>query len=283
MPNLATLPAAIQANPAGFNLNPNDVLFFRAAVGAKDYDDPTPTNVAPNVDAYDDGTDRLLVSGAYSHTMGAGADDMILINSARNAVGNGLDNNILGNNLANNIQGGGGNDDIFGSGGADTLLGQAGHDKLVGGSGNDSLVGGGGNDTLIGGAGRDTLVGGDGNDNIQGGAGNDIINAGAGNDTVIGGKGNDDITVGPLIGTGKDVFVWSDGDGSDTVRKLGAGDQLNFQGADGGDAGGDVTVLFAQVGGDVHVTMEDGSVIVLKNVNVGDITDADNNDVWDIS
>ncbi|MEZ5596746.1 MAG: calcium-binding protein [Pseudomonadales bacterium] len=150
---------------------------------------------------------------------------------------------------------------------------------MFGGDDNDQMYGGGGNDTLDGGTGKDVLDGGGGNDVLIGGAGEDFLRGSGGNDTIIGGEGDDTVD----LGAGKgDVFVWEDGDGNDTVISLNKGNKLDFTGADGADANSDVTVVFNQVGSDVHVTMEDGSVIVLKNVNVADINDDDNDDIWDI-
>jgi Ca2+-binding RTX toxin-like protein len=62
----------------------------------------------------------------------------------------------------------------------------------------------GGNDNITGSSYNDALVGGTGNDTLKGGSGNDVL---------IGGKGNDTLTG----GSGADVFVFSPGDGHDTI------------------------------------------------------------------
>ena len=77
---------------------------------------------------------------------------------------------------------------ITGDSSANSITGGKGKDKLYGGAGNDSLVGGKGKDSLWGGAGNDTLAGGKGNDILYGDAGTDtfIFTAGDGIDTVVG-------------------------------------------------------------------------------------------------
>ena len=71
---------------------------------------------------------------------------------------------------------------------------------------------------IDGGLGDDTIMDSSGVDSILGGAGNDVIEGGAGNDMLAGGAGND-------------TYVWSVGDGFDTVL------------ADGDDNGGDVIIV----------------------------------------
>ncbi len=85
---------------------------------------------------------------------------------------------------------------IEGTEGGDSLNGTAGNDHIFGHDGNDTISGLGGDDYLDGGAGDDTLWGGAGNDTLVGGLGADKLEGGAGNDT----------------------FVWSKGDGNDTIE-----------------------------------------------------------------
>lgn len=77
---------------------------------------------------------------------------------------------------------------ITGDDSANSITGGKGKDSILGGAGNDSLVGGKGKDSLWGGAGNDTLAGGKGNDILYGDAGTDtfIFTAGDGIDTVVG-------------------------------------------------------------------------------------------------
>ena len=61
-------------------------------------------------------------------------------------------------------------------------------------------------------------------DYIYGGAGADTINGGKGNDTLTGGKGNDSLKG----GEGSDVFVYSDGDGNDTIADYAEEDTIKI-------------------------------------------------------
>jgi len=137
------------------------------------------------------------------------------------------------------FNGGDGNDTITGTAYVDLLVGGGGDDVLDALAGNDILDGGAGNDTLNAGAGHDVLLGQAGNDTLNGGAGNDTLTGGLGNDTLAGGEGDD-------------VYLFSRGDGADTIIELAAqgSDTIRF-GA--GISLDDVTV--AVVGGDLVLTV----------------------------
>lgn len=110
---------------------------------------------------------------------------------------------------------------------ADTLVLGATDDLIYADAGNDRITGGDGNDTLYGEAGNDTLNGGNGNDLLDGGEGVDQLNGDAGNDTLIGGKGNDILNG----GVGADTYVFSLGDGQDTINTGDSGiDTIQFKG-----------------------------------------------------
>ncbi len=96
---------------------------------------------------------------------------------------------------------------ITGSNSANSITGGKGKDKLNGGAGADSLVGGKGKDSLWGGAGNDTLSGGKGNDILYGDAGNDtfIFTAGDGVDTVAGYESGELLSI--INKRGKEVDV----------------------------------------------------------------------------
>jgi Ca2+-binding RTX toxin-like protein len=98
----------------------------------------------------------------------------------------------------------------------------------------ESLVvrGGAGGDTITAGNGlagltQLTLMGEADNDTLIGGDGGDVLVGGGGNDQVVGGRGSDVA----LLGAGNDTFVWSPGDGSDTVEGQTGHDVLRFNGA----------------------------------------------------
>ncbi len=245
------------------------------------------------------GDDVLIGGGGIDNLFGGNQNDLILGGTGNDYVHGGAGNDSLlgdeGNDFIlgaagndhlegglNNdtLDGGGGNDILLGGAGADTVKGQAGNDVIYGGSENDHLDGGVGNDTMYGEQGNDLMVGGSGNDTLFGGAGTDNISADAGNDVVDSGTGNDLVIVGAK-GAGFDTFVWNDGDGNDTVRGLDTKDKLDFRGGSN-DADPNVDVIFTQVGKDTHVTMEDGSVIVLQGVKVAQLRDTNNDDIWDI-
>ena len=120
------------------------------------------------------------------------------------------DNTIYGTDRQDSLEGGAGNDSISALGDDDYLGGGAGHDTLDGGDGNDTLEGGTGNDMLYGGAGNDLLAGGDGEDWLDGGTGNDTLSGGTGNDTLTGGDGDD-------------RFIYTPGDGHDTITDFNFG------------------------------------------------------------
>ena len=131
-----------------------------------------------------------------------------------------------------------GDDTLLGTDGDDTIRALAGNDTVAGGLGNDIIEGGDGNDVLRGDAnsrdpqdglpgGNDIIFGGAGNDRIGGKAGNDILSGDAGDDFIWGDSGDDiimggtgnDILVGDNFsgGSGSDLFVFGNGDGTDTI------------------------------------------------------------------
>ncbi|NEP19626.1 MAG: calcium-binding protein [Leptolyngbya sp. SIO4C1] len=146
--------------------------------------------------------------------------------------------------------------DITGTDAADTLIGDAsdntidalaGDDTVAGDLGNDIITGGGDDDILRGDlnsratqggepGGNDIIFGGEGNDRIGGKAGDDILSGDAGDDFIWGDDGNDilmgvtgdDILVGDNFsgGSGSDLFVFGNGDGTDTILDFEVGIDL---------------------------------------------------------
>ncbi|MDP3846981.1 MAG: hypothetical protein Q8R10_11240 [Pseudomonas sp.] len=86
-----------------------------------------------------EGTD-LVKSKLASYSLASNVENLELIGSASNGIGNELNNQITGNQNNN------------------ALSGLAGNDSLTGGAGNDTLDGGSGNDTMVGGIGDDTYI-----------------------------------------------------------------------------------------------------------------------------
>ena len=171
----------------------------------------------------------LMMGGAGNDVFGGGAGNDTL-------VGGDGDDNLWGEDGDDQANGGAGNDVVVGGAGNDTIGGGDGDDVVVGQDGNDVLFGEAGNDRLNGGDGADILIGGDGNDELGGGTGNDDINGGAGNDTIFGEDGNDTINGSTgndiLLGMGgSDTFVFTNGDGSDTITDFTHGtDHIWFNG-----------------------------------------------------
>lgn len=136
---------------------------------------------------------------------GAGTDTFALDSAAVNAANIGLTLNETG--PATNI-------------GFGTTTSIRNFENVRGNAGTNALTGNSGDNQLWGLAGSDTLNGGGGNDTLDGGADNDTINGGDGDDRIIGGLGNDVLTG----GNGSDTFVYTAGDGLDTIADFNTGD-----------------------------------------------------------
>lgn len=142
------------------------------------------------------------------------------------AVFTNYDNNkiVRGTSSADSIYSSGIKVTISGGNGNDTIENRGYDVKINAGAGNDSvwtdvLTSYGSSNyrsaTVNGGEGADTLKVRDHQTSLNGGAGNDLISVYSSsweNNTLQGGKGND-----VIYGGGSNVFVYSDGDGSDTI------------------------------------------------------------------
>lgn len=87
-----------------------------------------------------------LVKSAVSFTLGDYIENLALVGTAEQAIGNNLANKLAGTDGTNVLLGIGGNDRLDAGAGADALDGGAGDDKLIGGAGQDTLNGGTGAD-----------------------------------------------------------------------------------------------------------------------------------------
>lgn len=178
-----------------------------------------------------------------------------------------------GNDL---ISGLGGADTIFGSGGADTLVGGGGKDVLFGNGGKDQLSGGGGKDRLDGNGGRDTLEGGGGKDALNGGGGKDMLDGGGGKDALDGGGGRDMLEGGRgsdqlTGGGGRDFFVFSIGDGRDTITDFrDRQDRIMIE--EGAEAFADLTIT--QLGDDARVRFANVTIDI-EDTNIAALSAAD--------
>ncbi|WP_228025224.1 histidine phosphatase family protein [cf. Phormidesmis sp. LEGE 11477] len=130
------------------------------------------------------------------------------------------DDTIVGSDRIDGIDGMGGDDTIAGGIGSDLILGGDGDDLLRGDLNNrstqDTIAGG--DDIIFGGEGSDRIGGKSGNDILSGDAGDDFIWGDDGDDIIMGTAGND-ILVGDNFsnGSGSDLFVFGNGDGTDTI------------------------------------------------------------------
>ena len=115
------------------------------------------------------------------------------------------------------------------------LIGQNGNDLLFGGASGDIVVANGGKDYIEGAAGNDTISAGDGADEVRGGVGNDGIAGGAGDDRLFGGAEDDRLEGGlgsDVLdgGSGFDTYVYSEGDGNDTIVDTDGSGQIIYKG-----------------------------------------------------
>jgi Ca2+-binding RTX toxin-like protein len=203
------------------------------------------------------------------------------------------------------VLGGFGSDRLVGGKYSDILYGGDDNDAVYGGDGDDVIDGGRGSNALDGGAGFDTLsyltstikvsvdlstgtakatgvdtvrnfeavmgsiygdviTGSDANDQLEGNAGNDNLSGGAGDDVLIGDTGNDTLTG----GGGRNIFVFSIGDGADKITdfKHGAGaDQLLIYGYSTYEA-------LEQKGSDTLVVLSAHNSILLENTQASSLT-----------
>ncbi|GGA09870.1 hypothetical protein [Neptunicoccus cionae] len=156
----------------------------------------------------------------------------------------------------------GGDDIVFGLSGDDTIYGYKGGDEIYGGKGADIISAGSGSDFVEGAKGADSVNGGNGGDMLFGGDGRDRLIGGKGSDTLEGGTGNDVLKG----GGGADSFVFSNGDGQDTVK--------DFNVVKDGIHLADVasyTILETSAGVEIHYN--DTDTVLLKGVFAN--TDAD--------
>lgn len=69
-----------------------------------------------------------------------GTENLILVDTTVQAIGDGKDNTVHGNDSFNHIEGKGGDDTLYGEGGNDDIRGGTGNDTLEGGDGSDVFV-----------------------------------------------------------------------------------------------------------------------------------------------
>ena len=227
-----------------------DVLFGGLGADAMDGGDDNDIYFVDDAgdSAADTGTGTDTVYTLVSFILGAGVENLVLVEIAGNING-------TGNALANVITGNSGDNTLDGAGGIDTLLGGAGNDTYLT-DGDDIIVDTDGDDTVRStgtvtlGAGVENLVllgaaaiNGTGNalnNVITGNTNANVLDGGAGNDTFVGFAGADTIDGGAdqdtlvLIGT------------SATLNAIASDGRLtNLEAIDGTGAGALFTVSLA--------------------------------------
>ena len=196
---------------------------------------------------------------------------------------NALDGNdtLFGGSGADTIAGGDGDDYIEGGDGDDLLTTGSGQDTLIGGAGNDTLMNSDGDDSLVGGAGNDSIIATSGNDTLEGGDGDDTLLGGADNDSLVGGDGNDSLDgeAGDDIlegGLGNDTFVYSPGDGNDTITDFNTG---NTGTLDDGDSTNndfiDLSAFYDNIW-ELHADQADDGILNQSNDGVDGVDYSDN-------
>jgi hypothetical protein len=186
----------------------------------------------------------VLLGEGQSNVTSLGADTITAGTGAATIAGAGQGNAVL-------VQGGSGALTLMAGASAVTLLGGSGDSLLVGGSGPLDVIAGSGNMTLSGGTGPEQIVLGSAQAVIQEGSGSGVVQFGAGSATVTSGAGQSLYT-----------FVAGQGGGTDVIDNFAIGtDELVFEGY-----GGNAIQSQSVAGGSLHLTLQDGTQIVLSNV-----------------
>lgn len=237
--------------------------------------------------------DNLRGDDGANTLYGNGGDDVL--------YGRGGDDNLFGGAGNDFLYGEDGSDSLYGGPGDDLLSGSAGNDYLNGGDGGDALNGDAGFDYALysyagGGViadlqfpssqntgealgdsytGIEGLVGSNLNDSLRGDSGNNYLWGGAGDDVLFGRDG-DDVLLGNLGndvlygGEGNDIFKFGVGDGHDIIGDMfagnGPGDVIYLSRALGVANYVEVQAHATQVGANVVITFDDGSSIIVLNV-----------------
>lgn len=145
--------------------------------------------------------------------------------------------------------------------GNDTFRLSGGNDRAKGFDGNDIMAGRNGHDVLKGMDGRDKLYGGNQKDRLFGGDGNDILRGGNGHDKSVGGAGSDTFRF--LTGDDKEVIMDFE-IGVDVIDLAGLTSVRHFKDLSNNH--------LEQVGNNVEIDARNGDRIIIKNVDIDDLS-----------
>ena len=192
---------------------------------------------------------------------------------------------LIGDTTANTIDALGGNDTVAGGLGDDIITGGDGDDILRGDL-NDRATqddGMGGNDIIFGGEGSDRIGGKSGNDILSGDAGDDFIWGDDGDDIIMGVTG-DDILVGDNFsgGSGSDLFVFGNGDGTDTILDFEMGsDRIGL--VEGELTFADLTLTQDGSSTAIGIANSGETIVVLQNIQASSLSESSFEVVADVS
>jgi Ca2+-binding RTX toxin-like protein len=243
---------------------------------------------------YDGELSIVLANSAPTTVQGNGAPGDVLVD-IENLIGGRRNDYFAGDDSDNTFHGNGGDDYFVASNGFDHYFGGAGYDTVdysstgvgltIGAPRKGISVVGGGvdHDTLnsieriIGTALDDRIGGGKANNEFYGGNGDDVLKGGAGGDVLSGDAGNDRLTG----GANADIFAFIDGFGRDTVTDFHATgddhDVLDMR--DVATVSSFDSMLYGhriwQDGSDVVIDAAKGNEVILKNVDIHDLSASD--------
>jgi Ca2+-binding RTX toxin-like protein len=263
-----------------------------------------------------DGNDDLHGGDGQDLLSGGAGEDVLDGEDSADTLQGGAGNDVLSGSAGDDsLDGDAGADALSGGAGDDTLAGGAGVDRLHGGEGSDwvtfgeavgpvrvvlhagysngegldrdrlmaienaagslhddLVIGDDGANILLGLDGDDVLAGYGGSDDLAGGAGDDWLRGQDGDDVLAGGSGHDTLEG----GVGNDVFVFTTGDGLDTVADFQVGaDFIDISSLAAITDFVDLTANhMAQLGADLLIESGSGDQIVLVGVYVGDLSES---------
>ena len=156
---------------------------------------------------------------------------------------------------------------ILGGSGADILKSEGYWEDVFGGSGDDTITATGVGAWLFGGTGNDTITGSDSDpwwapyERLFGGDGDDVIDGRGGDDIIYGGAGDDSLTG----GSGADIFVFSEGHGTDTIQDFNAaeGDKIYLRGFD-------QTITWEQLQSKITTVTDENNVVTGVQIDLSD-------------